>query len=354
MTTRTRAAIAALLCWGWGCGDGEESEEHRHAYGSLTGFPAPASCSGTQKATGVNLATGAVTCGEDLLGEEVTAGPGLTVTDAGAIAVDFDMVAAAEHTHPGFELIDVATLRFDGHIGLGAFPFSAIQVDDPNASLVLRDRTGANPASITMDDGDGEGGTINVVFQRVGEAVGQIFLSSAPGNFLTYQSEGFGHRFKVSAATEAMRITAEGFVGIGTPVPAHLLEVSDGEGDPAYSDGNSWINASSRASKTDIRALAAEDYRTVRRWLDETEVVWYRYRRDADPRARVGLIADDVPAALATADRKGISTADAIGFLVAAAKQLASENRRLEKENAALAGRLAELERRMARLEGRR
>ena len=396
MARTTLAALAALMLCAAGCDDEEEPgdgaglqtvvagdgltgggssasvtlavdftdvarAQHGHAFSELTGFPAAQSCSGTQKATGFNVATGAVTCAADLdtAGEgggvtSVTAGAGLTggtITDEGTLAVDFGQVSPLVHTHPGFQLIDEATLRFDGHIGLGAFPFSAIQVDDANASLVLRDRTGANPASITLDDGDGEGGTLNLVFQRVGEALGQIFLSNDPGNFLTFQSEGFGLRFKVSAAVEAMRITAEGFVGIGTPVPTHLLEVSDGEGDPAFSDGNSWVNASSRASKTDIRALSDDDLRTIRRWLDETEVVWYRYKHDADPRTRVGLIADDVPAALATADRKGISTADAIGFLTATAKQLAAENRRLVEENAALAGRLADLEKRMAKLE---
>src|SRR5262249_56207969 len=107
-----------------------------------------------------------------------------------------------------------------------------------------------------------------------------------------------GTRFKVGPGTEAMRIQASGNVGIANNAPTHLLDVAS-----AFCDGTNWVNASSRTFKEGIRGFVAEDYRRVRRWLDETQVVWYRYRGDKDPRTRVGLIAADVPPVLATADR---------------------------------------------------
>lgn len=362
---------------------------HTHAWGDITGVPAAANCTGGQKATGVNIQAGTVTCAADadtLAGltcadgqvvtrqgttfvcatpttggggggvTSVATGAGLTggpITSSGTIAVDFNMVAPLMHSHPGlWQAYDSGEYRFDGHIGLGAFPFASIQVDDANAQLILRDREGANPAAIFMDDGDGVGGAYgNIVWQRLGTAVAQIFLSSV--NDLVLQSEGGSLRFKNSAATEAMRVDgATGFVGVANSAPKFPLVVGAGD-DAPHSDGNMWVNRSSRQSKEGIHGLDRKDYDLVKKWLAETEVVWFHYKNSKDPRARIGLIAEDVPDVLATPDRRGISTGDAIGFLTAAAKQLAGENQKLREENLALEQRLAAMEKRLNRLESK-
>lgn len=254
---------------------------------------------------------------------------------------------------PAWITLTEDSIAYPGHfVGIGTLaPAVALDVDSLNAQLILHDRSGGDAAGVRLEDSDGTGEILNLSFARsngTGFDVATIFL--ATDNSLAYQSVGTAHRFKVSPSQEAMRIAETGYVGIGTPAPAHLLDVSNGA-TTAFCDGTNWVNASSRAGKEGIRPLAADDYQRIREWLDEIEVVWYRYRNDRDPRTRVGLIAEDVPAVLATHDRQGISTADAIGFLTAASKQIASENGRLDRENRALVQRLLELEQRMEKME---
>ncbi len=248
------------------------------------------------------------------------------------------------------------SIGYPGHyVGIGKLnPAAALDVDSPNAQLILHDRAGGNGAAVLLEDTDATGEILNLSFARsngAGFDLATIFMAS--DNSLAYQTGGTAHRFKISGSQEAMRITGTGFVGIGTPSPAHLLDVSNGV-TTAFCDGTTWVNASSRAGKEGIRPFAEDDYQHIRRWLDEIEVVWYRYRNDKDPRTRVGLIAEDVPAVLATHDRQGISTADAIGFLTATSKQLASENDSLRRENEALLERLLKLEQRVDKVEHHR
>jgi hypothetical protein len=372
---------------------------HGHAWGELTGVPtattAGAQCDEGEKATGVDVRAGTVTCDQDadtLAGltcadgqvvtrsggafvcaapsgggggggvTQITAGAGLTggtITGTGTIAVDFNMVAPLMHGHHGlWQAYDTGEYRHDGHIGIGAFPFAAIQVDDANAQLVLRDRAGASPPAIFMDDADLEAAQFgHIVWQRMGVAVAQIFVGQ--DNSAVVQTEGGALRFKTSAATEAMRIDgATANVGIRNSLPLFPLVVGadtvPGVPDAPHNDGNMWVNRSSRASKEDIRRFGEDDYARVKRWLEQTDVVWFRYKAGQDSRPRVGLIAEDVPDVLATPDRKGIATGDAIGFLTAAAKELSEENTRLQAENVALAKKLAALEARMTRLEASR
>lgn len=366
--------------------------EHTHAFTDLTGTPTAATtgaaCTGTQKVTGIDVSTGKVTCAADVdtdtntdtdtLGDlsctggqipkwsgtawacaadatgggggagtvtSITAGAGLTggtITGSGTLAVDFTQVAM-KGEQPWLP-VNETQIRFDGSVGIGKDPVEALTVQSTNAQLSLRDKAGDNAAAVILDDTDGEGGIMNLSWQRAGTTLATLFLSAAPQNFLTYQAETL-HRFKIGTKG-VMLIAPNGNVGIGTEDPQARLEVSDGTGPNATCDGNTWINASSRNAKENIHTFGADDYARVRRWLAETDVVWYRYKDDRDPRARVGLIAEDVPAVLATPDRKGISTADAIGFLTAASKDLQAENARLKQVNQALEARLERLEKR--------
>ncbi len=106
-------------------------------------------------------------------------------------------------------------------------------------------------------------------------------------------------------------------VGIGTVSPTDYLEVTPGG---AHCDGTTWINASSREGKKDIEALTPEEYSLLLEKVKESEVVWFRYRIQENDELHIGVIAEDAPEEMVDAERTGIPTGDAIGFLLAAIK----------------------------------
>ena len=96
--------------------------------------------------------------------------------------------------------------------------------------------------------------------------------------------------------------------------------------------GTNWVNSSSRKLKTDISALTPTQMEAVLDELERTQVVSYRYKSEASGEQHIGLIAEDAPELLATPDRDGINTADAIGFLLAAVKAQQVEIEALKSE----------------------
>jgi Chaperone of endosialidase len=98
-----------------------------------------------------------------------------------------------------------------------------------------------------------------------------------------------------------------GKVGIGTTNPTHLLQLSGG----AYSDGATWVSASSRALKENIKDLSAGEAMAA---FTKLEPVTFNYKADKD-QGHVGFIAEDVPSLVAMKDRKGLSALDIVGVL---------------------------------------
>jgi hypothetical protein len=110
------------------------------------------------------------------------------------------------------------------------------------------------------------------------------------------------------AATRLAILGSNGNVGIGTTTPGHPLEMASGANVTA---GGVWTNASSRAYKENIRDLTSAEARTA---LEGLTPVRYNYKTDADE-GYVGFIAEDVPALVATQDRKGLSPMDVVAVL---------------------------------------
>jgi hypothetical protein len=75
--------------------------------------------------------------------------------------------------------------------------------------------------------------------------------------------------------------------------------------------GGVWTNASSRDLKENIEGLAAEEAQEA---LAELSPVKYNYKADKGER-HVGFIAEDVPALVASKDRKSLSPMDVVGVL---------------------------------------
>jgi hypothetical protein len=109
-------------------------------------------------------------------------------------------------------------------------------------------------------------------------------------------------------------------VGIGTTAPTHLIHLAGG----AYSDGATWVNASSRALKKDIKEVTAEEAIQTVENLKPVSFVYKEGNQDM----HVGFIAEDVPEIVATSDRKGLESMDIAAVLT----RVVQEQQRMLKE----------------------
>jgi hypothetical protein len=139
---------------------------------------------------------------------------------------------------------------------------------------------------------------------------------------------------------QRMIITNTGNVGIGTTNPTNPLQMASGA---RVTAGGVWTDASSREYKQDISPLAAA---AALEALGQLAPVTFAYRTDPAEH-HVGFVAEDVPALVATADRKGLSPMDIVAVLtrVVQEQQRAMEDQRrvAQEQQAALAQVQAEL-----------
>jgi hypothetical protein len=133
-----------------------------------------------------------------------------------------------------------------------------------------------------------------------------------------------------------LQIDQSGAMGLNAPVdPAKAITTASG----AYlSSGGVWTNASSRALKKDIQALSRSDALEA---LRELQAVTFRYK--AEPgQQHVGFIAEDVPALVATKDRKGLSPMEIVAVLTRVVQEqqatIAGQQKQLEELRASVKG----------------
>lgn len=113
---------------------------------------------------------------------------------------------------------------------------------------------------------------------------------------------------KQSAPYNALVIeSTSGNIGLGVATPLYQVHHSSG----ARLDAGNWTNASSRAVKQDIHGLDAAAALDA---LKSLEPVTYAYKANPND-TQVGFIAEDVPAIVATPDRKGLSSMDIAAVL---------------------------------------
>ncbi|MCI0406185.1 MAG: tail fiber domain-containing protein [candidate division Zixibacteria bacterium] len=215
-------------------------------------------------------------------------------------------------------------IRAGGGVGIGTnSPEVALQVDqdaevafftgDNNQGLRISG-TNTNDRWVLLGFDGGQGKNISQIGSR----------QTGSGSFLSF---GTSSTFGIGITNEAVTIDPSGKVGIGLPAPAHPLHMASGAHVTA---GGTWTNASSRSYKTDIQPLKDKEYADILEQLENLDVVRFRYKADPN-REHIGLIAEDVPDEMASLDRKGIPTADAIAFLTAALKAQQAQIENLKK-----------------------
>ncbi len=211
-------------------------------------------------------------------------------------------------------------------------PAGAATIEGTPGFLVRFKEATIGEASQIFDDGNQVGIGTTEPKQRL-EVNGNIQIheqnSSVAGLMITQSSGETGYIMHNRASTltigagsvDRMTIDRDGNVGIGIARPAHPLHMTSGA---HVTRGGVWTNASSHANKQDIAALELDDALAV---LAGLEPVRFSYKSDA-AETHVGFIAEDVPALVATADRKGVSSMDVVAVLT---RVIQDQQRRIEE-----------------------
>jgi hypothetical protein len=124
-------------------------------------------------------------------------------------------------------------------------------------------------------------------------------------------------------------ITGGGNVGIANNSPTHLLDVG---ASGAYCNGGAWVDGSSITFKTNVKDLTTEAALAALMALKPV-----RYTYTANPNEEyLGFIAEDVPALVAMADRKGLAPMDIVAVLTSVVQEQQQTITDLEARLAAL------------------
>jgi len=125
-------------------------------------------------------------------------------------------------------------------------------------------------------------------------------------------------------------IKGNGYIGIGTQTPSYPLQMAGG----AYTNGSSWVDASSREYKESIEVLSTEEALEA---IKELNPVKYAYKTDRTEK-RVGFIAEEVPELVSMKDRKGLSPMDIVAVLTKVVQELKAENEAMKQRLLLLEG----------------
>ncbi len=145
--------------------------------------------------------------------------------------------------------------------------------------------------------------------------------------------------FANAASSTVISVSADQKVGIGTITGAQKLTVAGDVG------ATGFVNTSTRAAKKDIVYLNAEQENSILDQLQTLEVAQYHYNSESSSATlRFGLIAEEAPAQVLSADAKGVDIYKLATFTLAGVKALASRTD-------LFVARLDSLEERLVRLE---
>jgi len=234
--------------------------------------------------------------------------------------------------------------------GSGCCSAAEIQVDGGSGSsnLIIRANDGSIPGvlslgmfsgfkrivqNITTNDASGDQ-VVSQINLTVDKAAGNytaleidVTETSAPG------SDNRLLDLKVGGSSKLV-IDNTGNVGIGQTNPNHPLHMGSGA---HVTTGGVWTNASSRDYKENIRELTAIEAKET---LEELRPTKFNYKVEKEDEY-LGFIAEDVPALVATKDRKGLSAMDVTAVLT---KVVQEQQKMLQEQKEAMAEMKNEIE----------
>lgn len=164
------------------------------------------------------------------------------------------------------------------------------------------------------------GQNVVVHMERSGGAAYQMIAGSS---YVT-MGTSTNHDFHIKTnGLSRMNVRSNGYVGIGVTAPGYLLQLSGG----AYCNGSTWVNASSRDLKENIRSLTVDEAADALKKLNPVKFNYKKIKGDDF----LGFIAEDAPELVVTRDHKGMSAMDVVAVLTRVVQRQQEE---LEKQKA--------------------
>ncbi|MEK6259192.1 MAG: tail fiber domain-containing protein [Planctomycetota bacterium] len=151
----------------------------------------------------------------------------------------------------------------------------------------------------------------------------------------------------LAGGTAKMTVNSSGQISIGDPLPAVGTDAVASSTGAVLTAGGVWKNSSSRARKRDIHAITAVQARDTMLAL---QPVGFRYLSEPEEHY-LGFIAEDVPALVATQDRKSLAPMDIVAVLTKFAQDQDHELASERQKNALQEQRIIELSERLLKLE---
>jgi|GEM_PF-5580843 len=172
---------------------------------------------------------------------------------------------------------------------------------------------------------------------RSGYTVGVALESYTSGGSGTI--EAFVENQYYLAPSDIFVDNTNGRVGIGTQTPGHALQVLGDVG------ATGFVNTSTKAAKTDIEYVTEEEAASMLEKLEGLQIAQYHYKiENRNNPLRLGLIAEQAPSEVLSADGKGIDIYKLATFTLAGVQELA-------KRTDLMATKLESLEERLTQLE---
>jgi len=240
-----------------------------------------------------------------LMATQVWAEPKLIVEDGSANPV-FSVEDTGATSYTGTDVNNAFSYKILGHTGGTSHAQTVTDLADSRLTVMAAEATDFAPRLAMTGPQD----AVELVRGWMVFDYGSALYSLPSARFVLRHLDGTGKTGfqNIIEATGRQSFTImSNTVGIGTVTPTHLIELAGG----AYSDGATWVNASSRELKKDIQEVsAAEALKTV----ESLKPVSFVYK-EGNQDMHVGFIAEDVPQMVATEDRKGIESMDIAAVL---------------------------------------